>query len=51
MQGSGWTSLREEKVLLLLGEKVEGVDEKVQELVGVCVMWCVGQWVKEKHYY
>ena len=23
---------------------MEGVDEKVQELVGVCVMWCVGEW-------
>ena len=31
-------------MLLLLGEKVEGVDEKVQELVGVCVRWCVGEW-------
>ena len=25
------------------GKKVEGVDEKVQELVGVCVMPCVGE--------
>ena len=39
---------KEEMVLLLSGEKVEGVDEKVQELVGVCVMRVREWWGKRK---